>query len=156
VALDQLSGDSYDNALAETVNGLYTAKPIHRKGPWRTVEQVELATARWVSWWNLERLHGAPRTIALQLHDHQRSVASESKDVEPIGIALAFAVDEIAELARDHHHVWPDDGRVCDDPLLDVPPLPQTRFGEREAGRSGDRRAAHREDKLVSHDAPPD
>jgi putative transposase len=52
-------GDSYDNALAETVNGLYKAELIHRQGPWRTVEQVEVATARWVAWWNRERLHGA-------------------------------------------------------------------------------------------------
>ena len=52
-------GDSYDNALAETVNGLYKAELIHRQGPWRSVEQVELATASWVDWWNRERLHGA-------------------------------------------------------------------------------------------------
>jgi len=52
-------GDSYDNALAETVNGLYKAELINRHGPWRTVEQVELATAGWVAWWNSERLHEA-------------------------------------------------------------------------------------------------
>ncbi len=52
-------GDSWDNVLAETVNGLYKTELIHRQGPWRTVEQVELATARWVAWWNRERLHGA-------------------------------------------------------------------------------------------------
>lgn len=52
-------GDSYDNALAETVNGLYKAELIHRQGPWTTTEQVELATAAWVHWWNDERLHGA-------------------------------------------------------------------------------------------------
>jgi len=52
-------GDSWDNALAETVNGLYKTELIHRQGPWKTVEQVELATARWVAWWNRERLHGA-------------------------------------------------------------------------------------------------
>jgi len=52
-------GDSYDNALAETVNGLYKAELIHRHGPWKSVEQVELATARWVAWWNRDRLHGA-------------------------------------------------------------------------------------------------
>jgi transposase InsO family protein len=45
-------GDSYDNALAETVNGLYKAELIHRRGPWRTVDQVELATAGWVHFWN--------------------------------------------------------------------------------------------------------
>ena len=52
-------GDSYDNALAETVNGLYKAELIRRHGPWRTLEQVELATADWVDWWNHRRLHGA-------------------------------------------------------------------------------------------------
>jgi len=52
-------GDSYDNALAETVNGLYKTELIHRHGPWRTVEHVELLTARWVDWWNHRRLHSA-------------------------------------------------------------------------------------------------
>jgi putative transposase len=52
-------GDSYDNALAETVVGLYKAELIRRRGPWRTLEQVELATAEWVDWWNQRRLHGA-------------------------------------------------------------------------------------------------
>ena len=52
-------GDSYDNALAESVNGLYKAELINRHVPWRTVEQVELATARWVHFWNNRRLHSA-------------------------------------------------------------------------------------------------
>ena len=52
-------GDSYDNALAETVNGLYKTELIRARGPWRTADQVELATAAWVAWWNAERLHGA-------------------------------------------------------------------------------------------------
>lgn len=52
-------GDSYDNALAESVNGLYKTELIRSKGPWRSVDQVELATAGWVAWWNAERLHGA-------------------------------------------------------------------------------------------------
>ncbi len=51
--------DSYDNALAETVNGLYKTELIRRRGPWRTVEEVELATAGWVHWFNATRLHGA-------------------------------------------------------------------------------------------------
>ncbi len=45
--------------LAETVNGLYKTELVHRRGPWRTLDQVELATAEWVSWWNERRLHGA-------------------------------------------------------------------------------------------------
>ena len=52
-------GDSYDNALAETVNGLYKTELIRAQGPWRTADQVELATAAWVAWWNAERLHEA-------------------------------------------------------------------------------------------------
>jgi len=52
-------GDSYDNALAETVNGLYKTELIYRRGPWRGVDQVELQTARWVEWWNNRRLHSA-------------------------------------------------------------------------------------------------
>ena len=43
-------GDSYDNALAEAVNGLYKAELIRKDGPWRSLEQVELATAEWVDW----------------------------------------------------------------------------------------------------------
>ena len=43
-------GDSYDNALAETINGLYKAQLIHRRAPWKTVESLELATLEWVTW----------------------------------------------------------------------------------------------------------
>ena len=49
-------GDSYDNALAETINGLYKAEVIHRKGLWRSVEAVEFATLEWVHWFNNQRL----------------------------------------------------------------------------------------------------
>ena len=49
-------GDSYDNALAETVNGLYKAELIHRRGPWRSFEAVEFATLGWVDWFNHRRL----------------------------------------------------------------------------------------------------
>ena len=49
-------GDSYDNALAETINGLYKAEVIHRRGPWRTMEAVEFATLEWVDWFNNRRL----------------------------------------------------------------------------------------------------
>jgi transposase InsO family protein len=49
-------GDSYDNALAETINGLYKAEIIHRRGPWRSLEAVEFATLEWVDWFNNRRL----------------------------------------------------------------------------------------------------
>lgn len=49
-------GDSYDNALAETINGLYKAEVIHRRDPWRSYEAVEFATLEWVDWFNSRRL----------------------------------------------------------------------------------------------------
>jgi putative transposase len=49
-------GDSYDNALAETINGLYKAEVIHRRGSWRSFEAVEFATLEWVDWFNHRRL----------------------------------------------------------------------------------------------------
>jgi transposase InsO family protein len=49
-------GDSYDNALAETINGLFKAEVIHRRGPWRSMEAVEFATLEWVDWFNNRRL----------------------------------------------------------------------------------------------------
>jgi putative transposase len=49
-------GDSYDNALAETINGLYKAEVIHRRGPWRSFGAVEFATLEWVDWFNNRRL----------------------------------------------------------------------------------------------------
>ena len=51
-------GDSYDNALAETINGLFKAEVIHRRGPWRSFEAVEFATLEWVDWFNNRRLLG--------------------------------------------------------------------------------------------------
>jgi putative transposase len=49
-------GDSYDNALAETINGLYKTEVIRRRGPWRSLEAVEFATLEWVDWFNHRRL----------------------------------------------------------------------------------------------------
>ena len=53
-------GDSYDNALAETVNGYYKSELIYGpdRGPWKTIDDVELATLGWVHWHNTQRLHG--------------------------------------------------------------------------------------------------
>ena len=52
-------GDGYDDALAETTIGLYKTEKIHRRGPWKTLADVELATLHWVDWYNHERLHSA-------------------------------------------------------------------------------------------------
>jgi putative transposase len=52
-------GDSYDNALAESTIGLYKTELIRRRGPWRGIDDVELATLEWVDWYNHRRLHSA-------------------------------------------------------------------------------------------------
>ena len=52
-------GDAYDNSLAESQIGLYKSELIHHEGPWRDVDQVEVATAGWVLWFNTERTHGS-------------------------------------------------------------------------------------------------
>ena len=49
-------GDSYDNALAETINGLYKTELIHKRGPWKSRESLEFATLEWVHWFNNQRL----------------------------------------------------------------------------------------------------
>jgi len=57
------TGDSYDNAMAESIIGLFKAKVIHRCGPWRTMDAVEYATLEWVDWFN-RRLSMNRRIIA--------------------------------------------------------------------------------------------
>jgi len=49
-------GDSYDNALAESIIGLYKTEVIRQRGPWRHLEAVEFATLEWVDWFNHRRL----------------------------------------------------------------------------------------------------
>ncbi len=74
-------GDSYDNALAESVNGLYKTELIRARGPWRTADQVELATAAWVAWWNADRLHSACGDIPpaeFEAAYHSRRQATEA------------------------------------------------------------------------------
>jgi putative transposase len=52
-------GDSYDNALAETTIGLYKTELVRRRGPWRGIDDLELATLEWIDWYNHRRLHSA-------------------------------------------------------------------------------------------------
>ena len=51
-------GDAYDNALAETINGLYKTEVIRQQGPWRNIEDVEFATLTWVDWFNNRSVFG--------------------------------------------------------------------------------------------------
>jgi len=71
-------GDSYDNALVETINGLYKTELIRQQGPWRGIETVELATLNWVDWFNNRRTMESIGNVMLaaleaEYHEHQRS-----------------------------------------------------------------------------------
>jgi putative transposase len=73
-------GDSYDNALAETINGLYKTEVIRRNGPWRNLEDVEFATLEWVDWFNhrrlLEPIGNVPPAEFEAMYDQQQGVSA--------------------------------------------------------------------------------
>ncbi|MZE51406.1 transposase, partial [Streptomyces sp. SID5770] len=75
-------GDAYDNALMETINGLYKSERVRTSvfhdGPWRTVYDVEYATALWVEWYNNRRLHSSLGMISPTEYE-----AAHSADTEP-------------------------------------------------------------------------
>jgi putative transposase len=79
-------GDSYDNALAEAVNGLYKTELIRGpgQGPWKTVDDVELATLAWVSWFNNERLHGTLGDIPPA--EYEAAYRHPTETNHPVGI----------------------------------------------------------------------
>jgi putative transposase len=74
-------GDAYDNALAETINGLYKAEVIHHLGPWKGLEDVEYATLEWVAWYNSRRLmeplgYRPPAEYEAQYYQHHAASAA--------------------------------------------------------------------------------
>jgi putative transposase len=73
-------GDSYDNALAETINGLYKTEVIRQQGPWRNIEEVEFATLKWVDWFNNRRIfepigNVPPREREIEYYQQQQESA---------------------------------------------------------------------------------
>jgi putative transposase len=75
-------GDAYDNALAETINGLYKTELIRKKGPWRNLDDVECATLEWVDWFNhrrlLEPIGDIPPAQFEEIHYRERASAEEA------------------------------------------------------------------------------
>lgn len=74
-------GDSYDNAMAESVNGAYKTGLVWRSKPFRTPGELELATFQWVSWWNTKRLHASldyktPQQVENEYYEHQTAQAA--------------------------------------------------------------------------------
>jgi transposase InsO family protein len=115
-------GDSYDNALAETVNGYYKAELIRgpaRSGPWKTVEEVELATLGWVHWHNTQRLHGylgdLPPVEFEALH-----AAQEAPDpgVLPVAQTARRPAERLPQ-----PHPDPVAGEIASDPPLEPTPI---------------------------------
>ena len=74
-------GDSYDNAMAESVNGAYKTELVRQRKPFQDVDDLELATFRWVSWWNSKRLHQSlgcrtPEQVETEYYQHQATQAA--------------------------------------------------------------------------------
>jgi transposase InsO family protein len=118
-------GDSFDNALAETVNGYYKAELIRgpaRTKPWKTIEEVELATLGWVHWHNTQRLHGylgdLPPAEFEQLH-----AAHEVLDswVRSIAGPARKAAERLPQPHRDAVN-----GEIGSEALLEAPPRTAT------------------------------
>lgn len=80
-------GDSFDNAMAETTIGLYKSELVWRQGPWRTVDQLELATLLYVEWFNHRRLHGAIGLITPAEKETLTPVRNDNVTI-PAGLAL--------------------------------------------------------------------
>jgi putative transposase len=81
-------GDSYDNALAETIIGLYKAEVIDRRGPWRGVADVELATMEWVWWFNHRRLLGPlgyVPPVEFEARYYEQQQQQQTQDLVPVG-----------------------------------------------------------------------
>ena len=108
-------GDSFDNALAESTIGLYKTELIRRRGPWRGLDDLELATLEWVDWYNHRRLHGeiglvpTAGAVAAALHDLATlmavigaavSVASSTRPISPSVTARFQSVDEFSHPHR--------------------------------------------------------
>ena len=118
-------GDSYDNALAETVNGYYKAELIRgpaRTGPWKTIEEVELATLGWVHWHNTQRLHGylgdLPPVEFEQLHAARQALDS--------GVLSVARPARRAAERLPQPHLGALEGEITSEPLLEAPPTTAT------------------------------
>lgn len=75
--------DSYDNALAESVNSLYKAELIYGpdQRPWRTIEEVELATLGWIHWYNNQRIHGYIGNVPPAEHENEYHAQQRAKQL---------------------------------------------------------------------------
>jgi putative transposase len=73
------TGDSYDNALAEAFNSLFKAELVRNKGPWKSIDNLEIAVAEYIDWFNHRRLHGEIGLVPPAEFEAQHEVAHESQ-----------------------------------------------------------------------------
>jgi putative transposase len=82
------TGDSYDNAMAEAFNSLYKAELVRNRGPWRGIDDLEIATVEYIDWYNDRRLHGElghlPPAKYEALHAMAHSVIATLKPTNPV------------------------------------------------------------------------
>ena len=140
-------GDSYDNALAETVNGLYKTELVQRHGPWRNLDELELATLEYIDWFNHRRLHSAcgyqPPAQYQAIHYDQHNVPvapAAAQQSEPPRSPGRFSVADRPGLAGQLIVVALDRGLAEPDLLLPLPMQPLG-FGQQRQQRLGSIRA---------------
>jgi transposase InsO family protein len=78
-------GDSYNNALAETIIGLFKTEVIHHRGPWKGMEDVEFAALCWVSWYNVERIMESLGYLSPAEYEAQY-LRTQSSDLVEVGL----------------------------------------------------------------------
>ena len=103
-------GDALDNALAETTVGSFKNELIRRQGPWRDVNQVELATAEWVLWFNTERPHEylddfTPEAVEKLHYDHRRTPPKRGDSTQPVS-GLTGTAQRAAIPVRLEPQIW--------------------------------------------------
>ena len=79
-------GDSYDNALVESFNGLYKWELIYRQGPWRGLEDVEFATMTYVDWFNHQRIHSGITDDASYATPAEHEAANQTQATEQVAV----------------------------------------------------------------------
>ena len=76
-------GDSYDNAMAEAFNSLFKAELVRNRGPWKSIDELEIAVAEYIDWFNFRRLHGKIGLIPpVEYEDQPRSTAPAQRPAE--------------------------------------------------------------------------
>ena len=136
-------GDSYDNAMAESVNGAYKTELVWRRKPFADLAEPELATFRWVSWWNSKRLHQSlgcrtPEQIETEYHANQAAQLSHNKrgtEIRPLQAASSRSSCSAAADSTYTYHNQEPNPRKQQKPLNSSIPPQRSHHGIRTPTR---------------------